>query len=327
MSIEKNSNGSEGGGRGIADTTTAAAVNESGQSLAIPWLPVMVGDVFEFYVLQTSSVSLNYGSGESGFAGVPTVMIEYLTNGKPITIPQLDQKSGTTFSGASSFTLSTTTKVPKEVIIVAVALDTADTVTSISDTDSLTWALRGRKSFGTRDVEYWWAYAPSVISSATTITIHLSNSTHGAGAVATFFGCNTSGATPFDAGNAITLPLEVSGTSATMEASATSVATQHEQAIGIVLQLGRQTHFLIGPRLSRTFNRNISRAARRTASVSTWACGRAPIRSLFKDRATAIAAPSLTRLYSQAVRLPSTVAITAIAAAIPIREVQRSRQA
>jgi len=235
MSIEKNSNGSEGGGRGIADTTTAAAVNESGQSLAIPWLPVMVGDVFEFYVLQTSSVSLNYGSGESGFAGVPTVMIEYLTNGKPITIPQLDQKSGTTFSGASSFTLSTTTKVPKEVIIVAVALDTADTVTSISDTDSLTWALRGRKSFGTRDVEYWWAYAPSVISSATTITIHLSNSTHGAGAVATFFGCNTSGATPFDAGNAITLPLEVSGTSATMEASATSVATQHEQAIGIVL--------------------------------------------------------------------------------------------
>lgn len=129
---------------------------------------------------------------------------------------------------ASATLAATVLNVPAGSIILAfiftstISSGTYSTVSSVADSvGGLTWRRRGgvkTSKFG--NLEVWWAYAPSALSSDG-VTATLSTATYDDAAiiVATFAGCNTSA--PFDS-NA-SLPAFTTATSGT--APSTTVST------------------------------------------------------------------------------------------------------
>jgi hypothetical protein len=130
-------------------------------------------------------------------------------------------------SAASSGTVSLTTALTNDIIVVAVHTEatTARTVSGIADTSSLTWHHRTSQQLAntpsgyTGNLEVWWALASSTLSSDT-ITVTLSGSVDAASIVA--FAINGARiASPFDAA----LPLTNTGTTGNPSVSGISTAS------------------------------------------------------------------------------------------------------
>ncbi len=151
--------------------------------------------------------------------------------GSPPTVDAGSFASGI-FEATTSGTCTITTPGTNRTIVVGVAASNTSTTTSmnvssVADTSSLTWhsttALVDNVR-GTKNLELWWAYAASVVTSDT-ITVTIANAVDAAtiGCVS-FAGANASA--PMDPGGGTTLPRGASDDTSTFGApTVTNVST------------------------------------------------------------------------------------------------------
>jgi hypothetical protein len=145
----------------------------------------------------------------------------------------IDNSAAAIFSVASSGTVTLSTSLTNDVIVVIVGFDSAATrtVTSITDNAGLSWTKRSSLALAsdgnsyTNDIEVWWAISTGTLSSDS-ITAHLSGSIDDATITAIAInGANTSSPWDTNAGLPATARGIITASNATLDVSTTAVNT------------------------------------------------------------------------------------------------------
>lgn len=91
-----------------------------------------------------------------------------------MTLAIENNTTGKATSSAATLAAAYTTSGDDRIVVLHIYNTTITAVSSIVDSNGLTWTMRTRKAasdFSNLTVETWWAYAPSAVSATATITL------------------------------------------------------------------------------------------------------------------------------------------------------------
>lgn len=148
--------------------------------------------------------------------------------------PTLDNYTSGNVSGtATCSVVLSTTKTNDVIVAVFVAEKPASgppSVSSVSSTSGLTWHKRLSVVSNVTDVEVWWAYAPSVVTSETITATYNMSIDDFSGIAFGVNGCDQT--SPWDPNSSLPQTMVANGSSPSMTASTTNANTFMIEGIG-----------------------------------------------------------------------------------------------